>query len=121
MKNFSKGIPLHTIERECMCSPEAAESVRRELYSLIATLDVAACFYECELHYVSVQKPVCRLCENGKMLYKMTDFVNTVIDRHLQNPDYCNQLSENEIELFRKYNECHSPELLEAVVDILKK
>lgn len=102
MKNFSKEIPLHTIERECMCSPEAAESVRRELYSLIATLDVAACFYECELHYVSVQKPVCRLCENGKMLYKMTDFVNTVIDRHLQNPDYCNQLSESEIELFRK-------------------
>lgn len=120
LKNFSENISLKTIERECMCGTETAKNIRHELVSLIATLDIGACFYECELHYASIQKPVCRMCENGKMLYKMIDLVNTIIDRELYG-DIQKHYFDDEKQVLKKYNATHSPELLNEVIDILKR
>lgn len=121
VKNIGTKIPLSTIDRACLCGTEAAEVIKKEFSSLTATLDIAACFYECVLNYINVQKPVCNLCDNGKKLYKMIDLVNTIVDRQLHNADFKKQFSEEELKTLNNYDKYHSSDLLGEVIDILKR
>lgn len=121
IRNHCAEVPLGSIERECLCGTEAAKKIQYEIATLTATLDIAACFYECELHFARIEKPVCRLCENGKMFFRTIDLVNTLIDRELHNDGFENSFTENELETLEIYNRYHSPELLDEVIDILKR
>ncbi len=121
VKDYGASVPLNNIERECLCGTETAKSIQKELSLLTATLDIASCFYECKLNYINVQKPICRMCDNGKILYKMFDLVNTIVDRKLHNMDFKNQFSEDELEMLNAYGRSHSSELLSEVIDILKR
>lgn len=121
IKDYCTNVPLHSIEKDCLCGMKAAELIQKELASLTATLDIAACFYNCKLNYARVIKPVCRMCENGKTLYKMLDLVNTLIDRQINKTSFNKVFSDSEMELLKKYNENHSPEFLDEVIDILKR
>lgn len=121
LKNYVANVPLTTIERECLCGTETAKNIQQELSSLIATLDIASCVYECELHYINVRQPICRMCDNGKILYKMFDLVNTIVDRQLHNMDFKKQFSDDELETLSIYDSSHSSELLSEVIDILKR
>lgn len=49
------------------------------------------------------------------------DLVNTLIDRELHNDGFENSFTENELETLEIYNRYHSPELLDEVIDILKR
>lgn len=121
IRNHCADVPLGSIERECLCGTEAAKKIQYEIATLTATLDIAACFYECELHFASIEKPVCSLCENGKMFFKIIDLVNTLIDRKLHNSKHENLFTENELETLEIYDKYHSPELLSEVIDIMKR
>lgn len=125
IKEFGANIPLSLIEslieKNCFCERETAKSIQKEFSFLTATLDIAACFYECKLNYIRIQKPVCCMCDNGKVLYKLIDLVNTLIDRELYNEGFENTLTENEFETFKIYSRYHSTELLDEVIDILKR
>ncbi len=121
IKSYGENVPLSTIEEQCFCGTKTAEKIQKELFSLIATLDIAALFYDCKLNFVTVQKPVCYLCEKGKTLYKMIDLMNTIIDRELHGKDIQKHYFDDEMLLLRKYGESHSPELLNEVIDILKR
>lgn len=121
LKNCGANVPLTTIERECLCGTETAKNIQKELSFLTATLDIASCIHECELNYINVQQPICRMCDNGKILYKMFDLVNTVVDRQLHHTDFKKQFSEDELETLNAYDKSHSSELLSDVIDILKR
>ena len=121
IKDFGANISLSIIERECICGTEAAKVIQNEFSFLTATLDIATCFYECELNYINVQKPVCRVCNNGNILYKMFDLVNTIVDRQLHNMNFNKQFSTDELKTLSTYDINHSPELLGDVIDILKR
>lgn len=120
IRNYSDSIPLNIIMEQCYCGEVKAKRIQKELFSLTATLDIAALFYECELNYVTVRKPVCHLCEKGKTLHKMIDLVNTIIDRELHGNIHKHYF-DDEMQLLREYNVSHSPELLNKVIDILKR
>lgn len=120
IKEFGINIPLSLIEKNCFCERETAKTIQKEFSFLTATLDIAACFYECKLNYISVQKPVCYMCDNGKTLYKMIDLVNTFVDRQLHNKNLKKEFAVDELETLKAYNTSHSTELLYEVIDILK-
>lgn len=121
LKDYCINIPLINIEKDCLCGEKVAKLIRKELIFLTATLDIAACFYNCKLNYTRIVKPICRVCENGKTLYKMLDLVNTLIDRQINNTSFNKVFSDTEMKMLKKYNENHSPEFLEEVIDILKR
>lgn len=121
IKDYCKNVPLNSIEKYCPCGTGTAELIQKEIASLTATLDIAACFYGCKLNYIKVVKPVCHICENGRTLYKMLDLVNTLIDRQMNNTFFTKTFSDSELEMLKKYNENHQPELLNEVIDILKR
>lgn len=60
------------------------------------------------------------MCDNGKMLYKMIDLVNTFVDRQLHNENLKKVFTLDELETLNTYNENRSLELLSEVIDILK-
>lgn len=121
LKRFGSDITLNTIEQECFCGTETAKVIKKELSSLIATLDIADCFYQCELHYANVPKPICLMCDGGKSVYKMIDMLNTLVDRTLNKSHIEDIISEDELQTLKDYNESHSPELINTVIDILKR
>lgn len=120
LKGFSSHITLNTIEQECLCGTETAEVIKKELSSLLATLDIADCFYQCQLYYANVPKTICFLCNSGKSLYKMIDMLNTFVDRMLAEP-YMENITEAEYRILEEYNRTHSPNLIDEVIDILKQ
>lgn len=121
IKNFGQNIPLSLIEKNCFCEMKTAETIQKEFSSLTATLDIAACFYECKLNYISIQKPACYMCGNGKLLYKMLDLVDTIVDRQLHNENFKKMFTIEELETLKAYDTNHSSELLCEVIDILKR
>lgn len=121
IRNHCAEVPLGSIERECLCETEKAKKIQYELAALTATLDIADCFYKCKLHFANIEKPVCRLCENGKTLFRMIDLVNTLVDRKIHNGSYEYLFTENEYKTLQIYNTYHSPEMLDEVIDILKR
>lgn len=120
IKEFGTNIPLSLIEKNCFCEIETAKVIQKEFSFLTATLDIAACFYECKLNYITIQKPVCYMCDNGKTLYKMIDLVNTFVDRQLHNESFKKVFTVDELKTLNTYNENRSLELLSEVIDILK-
>lgn len=121
IKEIGTNIPLNLIEKNCFCEMKTAETIQKEFSSLTATLDIAACFYECKLNYINVQKPVCYVCDNGKVLYKLIDLVNTFVDRQLHNEKFKKVFTIDELKTLNAYDTNHSSELLCEVIDILKR
>lgn len=121
ISDFCKDVPMSTIERECLSCGDVATQVHEELYSLSSASEAAKYLRECQLHFIRLQKPVCNFCSNGKMIYKMFDLINTLVDRIINEVLIEDIFSEDEIEVLRSYSQNHNTELLNEVIDILKK
>ncbi len=131
---FCEDVELTTIANNCHCSKDEAVQIKKDLVSLVSTSDTAAYLRECKLNYIRKQKLSCYICGNGKMMYKMTDLINTIVNRTVYNLDYeilsadevynSNYevtLSADEVKLLSLYNQSHSADMLNDVIDILKK
>lgn len=121
ISNFCKDIPMSTMERTCMSSGAEAVRIREELHSLSSEKETAEYLRECKMYFIRTQKPVCNFCSDGKLMYKVFDLINTLSYRMLDNTQIREMLSENEIQILKSYNESHDVELLNEVIDIIKK
>ena len=121
ISDFCKDVPMSTIERECMSCEDEAVSIHNELHSLSSESDTADYLRECKIHFIRKQKPVCNFCSDGKMMYKTFDLINTLVYRMLDDTQIGEMLSADEIEILKTYNENHNAEILDDVIDILKR
>lgn len=116
VRNFAKIIEIDMIANECFCSYEEAKKIKSELISLTATLNIEECFCECEVNVVNTANPVCRACENGKLIYLLTNFFKLSINDVLEHYT----LTEGEKEMLSAFSESVNQELLSKVIDIMK-
>ena len=121
ISDFCKDVPLTTIERECMSCGDETVRIHDELRSLSSRSDITKYLNECKNHFIRIQKPVCNLCSDGRMMYKTFDLINTLVSRMLDDTKTGEIFSDEELAILEAYNESHSTEFLDDVIDILKR
>lgn len=117
VRKFAEVIEIGMIANECFCSNEEAKKIKSELIYLTATLNIVECFQECELNVVNNANPVCRACENGKLIYLLTNFFKLSINDVLEHYT----LTKEEKELLSAFSENINQELISSCFCILRR
>lgn len=116
VRNFSENIEIEMITKECFCTYEEAKKIKSELISLTATLNIEECFLECELNVVNDANPVCRACENGKLLLMLANFFSYKKMDFLEHHD----LTDDEKKHLLTFIDNIDKQLLSKIHDIMK-